>query len=98
MSIQPQKSEVHSVTEDASTSPATSAPETPNSPRPAGQKPSGSVRVPDVRLGQVEIVRDDSDAGGPIVLKSDDPALRHPEPPVDPFPTDRMPEIDPPVK
>lgn len=94
---QPQKSEVHAVTDDASTSPTGRDREVTRAGA-NGHAPAGDVRVPDLHLNEVEVVRDDSDNGGPIVIKSEDPKLQHLELPVDPFPTDRTPEIDPPVK
>lgn len=95
---QPQKSEVHAATGDASTSPVARGDEAATRKTGKGRSPGGDVRVPDLHLNEVEVLRDDSDVGGPIVVKSEDPELQHLELPVDPFPTDRKPEIDPPVK
>jgi hypothetical protein len=99
MAIQPQKSEVHDETGDASTSP-TAAGDRATSKRAIGngQTPGEGIRTPDLHLNEVEVIQDDSDVGGPIIIKSDDPRLQHLELPADPFPTDRSPEIDPPVK
>lgn len=95
----PQKSEVHDVTADASTSPTADADEsTTVNVTGGGRSPHDKVIVPEVHLNDVEIVSDDSDNGGPIVIKSDDPDLQHVEAPIDPIPTERSPEIDPPVK
>jgi hypothetical protein len=87
-----QKSEVHATTADASTSPA------------AGNVPVAVEIVASARPhlhlsppAHTEIVRDDTDVGGPLVITSDDPDLNPPRVPIDPFPTDATPEIDPPV-
>ena len=73
--IDPQKSEVHEATEDASTSPAN---------RPAGQasaklnpdqKPENLPASPRQDANsfppEVKVKRDDSDVGGPIVVETD---------------------------
>lgn len=101
MKVEPQKSEVHESTDDASTSPVAGA-QTRATPRQDGaaQGASGSrsapVRVPEP--ADAHIVSDETDNGGPLVIESDNPELNPPHVPVDPFPTDRTPEIDPPVK
>ena len=93
-----QKSEVHAATADAETSPtaagdrdttvrATGHGKAPADPNP--RNPTG----PDVR-----VLRDDTDSGGPLVVQTDDPDLNPPRVPIVEFPTDRKPEIDPPVK
>ncbi|HEX8912610.1 MAG TPA: hypothetical protein VF796_09660 [Humisphaera sp.] len=96
-----QKSEVHATTGDAASSPA------------ADGGPDEKFRVPVPRPGQADaggqkgsvervsagtrVLRDDTDAGGPLVVESDDPDLNPPRVPRDPMPTERTPEIDPPV-
>lgn len=93
-----QKSEVHEASEDARAGgrapgdrqsvDATSHPD--NAPEP--------LRRPlDPPLGGIHVIRDDTDAGGPLVIQTEDPNLNPPQVPQDPFPTDRKPEIDPPV-
>lgn len=93
-----QKSEIHESTGDAATSPHGSGDRETTA---AGSRPVHAPDRPrrplDPPLGGMEVVRDDSDAGGPVVIRSDDPGLNPPRPPRDPFPTDRKPETDPPV-
>lgn len=94
--IEPQKSEVHETTDDASSSPAGTG-----EPQAGGAKlhaPRGAVRISDIEMSETTIVRDETDVGGPLVIKSSDPDLNPPRVPTDPFPTDRKPEIDPPVE
>jgi hypothetical protein len=92
-----QKSEVHTTTADASTSTtaARDADTTRAQPRP--KAPSDHPRDLEGVRG-VRIVRDDTDSGGPLVIESDDPALQSLDLPKEEFPTERTPEIDPPVK
>lgn len=93
-----QKSEVHYSTADASTSPDAAGDEqtTRSAVRPA--RKSGEPEWPLESLSPgTQVVRDDTDAGGPLVVKSDDPRLNPPTVPRDPFPTERKPEIDPPA-
>lgn len=95
-SEQEQKSEVHGVTGDASTSPANESDTATTQGR--------STRLPETPKLQPEppsdmkIVQDDTDAGGPLVIKSTDPDLNPPQAPIDPFPTHGTPQIDPPVE
>ena len=97
-----QKSEVHAMTGDASGSPAgddgvgeRAVRVDPDRP---GQADAGRDKWSVEPLqGQTRVVRDDTDAGGPLVIQSDDPDLNPPRVPQDPLPTERMPEIDPPV-
>jgi hypothetical protein len=91
-----QKSEVHDATDDATSSPAFV--DEAQKGQDKLRAPRGDVRVPDVTLAEADVVRDDTDIGGPLVLESDDPALNPPQTPKDPFPTDGTPEIDPPVE
>jgi hypothetical protein len=94
--VEPQKSEVHDATDDAATSPAAT-----REPQGGAEKlhaPQGEVRPASVHLNDATIIRDDTDDGGPLVIKTDDPDLNPPRVPVDPFPTDATPEIDPPVE
>lgn len=94
--IDPQKSEIHEATDDADTSPtSTGEPQGSNAKMRA---PRGTVRISDVHLNDATIVQDDTDVGGPLVIKSPLPDLNPPRVPIDPFPTDGKPEIDPPVE
>lgn len=91
-----QKSEVHGATADASTSPTAAGDA--EATRPTGHRPAPADPNPRNPVGpDVVVVRDDTDTGGPLVIRSPDPALNPPRVPSDPFPTDRTPEIDPPV-
>ena len=98
--IEPQKSEVHAVTADASGSPtAPSDEQTTASVKPTERQESGPTpRVPTPLANGSRIVRDDTSDGGPLVIQTGDPALARPEVPSDPFPTDRKPEIDLPIE
>lgn len=93
-----QKSEVHAATADADSSPtaagdrAATKQATGHGNAPADPNPRNPVGP------EVTVVRDDTDSGGPLVIQSDDPDLNPPRVPSDPFPTNRTPEIDPPVK
>jgi len=93
-----QKSEVHQATGDASTSPTATDDEL--ATRRSGEETAPwdeSKLVPEPPINAT-IVKDDTDAGGPLVIQSDDPDLNPPRPPVDPFPTLGTPEIDLPIK
>ena len=89
-----QKSEVHEATEDAATSPAAR-------PGTAGGSAPQPHAVPQRHSDPVSpntvVLRDDTDIGGPLVIKTDDPDLNPPRVPIDPFPTDATPEVDPPL-
>ena len=91
-----QMSEVHSTTGDASTSPTAEG----DAATTHGQStpPTNSPKVNPDPPSDVHIIRDETDVGGPLVIESSDPDLNPPHPPVDPFPTDGTPEIDPPVQ
>lgn len=91
-----QKSEVHHTTADADGSPAAAGDR--KATRQVGTDASRQTPkvIPEPPSPNTQIIRDDSDAGGPITILSDDPDLIPPKPPVDPFPTERTPEIDPP--
>jgi hypothetical protein len=94
-----QKSEIHTSTADAGTSPhAAGDRETTRSDAGRDLSHESPKLIPEPPSPNTEIIRDDSDAGGPIVILSDDPDLIPPKVPKDPFPTDRTPQIDPPVK
>jgi hypothetical protein len=73
----------------ASGDPTTSQPGTPG--------PKSPKIHPDPPSPRTRIVRDDTDVGGPLVIESDDPDLNPPQAPIDPFPTNGTPQIDPPV-
>jgi hypothetical protein len=93
-----QKSEVHTSTADASSSPVASGDQemTKGAVRP--QRSSDQPQWPLESIGAgTKVVKDDTDEGGPLVVKSDDPRLNPPVAPRDPFPTERKPEIDPPA-
>lgn len=104
-----QKSEVHYATADADGSPtaegdaADTREMTKNDRHPdAKHRDPASAehppRMPSPLTPGTHIVRDDTDVGGPLVVESDDPELSPPHVPIDPFPTERTPEIDPPVE
>jgi hypothetical protein len=94
----PQASEIHATTGDASSAPTDQgANATPAAPPPRRAPTAGPIDIGGVE-GGARIVRDDTDAGGPLVVETDDPDLNPPRVPSDPFPTDRTPEIDPPVE
>ena len=92
-----QKSEVHDTSADAGSSPAsrgdrdTTLASGTDKTRPTPKRELEGLS-PDTH-----IVRDDTDDGGPLVVESNDPDLNPPQTPKDPFPTERTPEIDPPV-
>jgi hypothetical protein len=93
-----QKSEMHVTTGDADSAPTSSGDQA--GTHATGAPNSGGearTRPLDPPLGGADVVRDDTDAGGPLVITSDDPNLSPPRAPQVPFPTDRKPEIDPPV-
>jgi hypothetical protein len=93
-----QKSEVHDTTADASTSP-TSQGDRATTRHAGGDKSRETPKQqPEDLSPDTRIVRDDTSEGGPLVVESDDPDLNPPRTPKDPFPTDRKPEIDPPVE
>jgi hypothetical protein len=90
-----QKSEVHESTEDAASSPA-ARPESTGG-RSAPQAQHAPPRHIEPLSPNTVILRDDTDIGGPLVVKTDDPDLNPPQVPIDPFPTERTPEVDLPV-
>ena len=90
-----QKSEVHDTTDDAATSPVATNELQSGLDRP--KMPHGEIHPMTVTLADATIVRDDTDAGGPLILTSNDPELNPPRVPIDPFPTDGTPQIDVPV-
>ena len=93
-----QKSEVHESTADASTSPAAFDDELASKKSDQQAAPWNEPKlVPEPPINAT-IVKDDTDAGGPLVIKSDDPDLSPPKAPIDPFPTLGTPEIDLPVE
>ena len=94
-----QKTEVHATTADAAGSPAAAGDQdTTRSEAHPRQAAAHQTRRPiDPMLPGTQVVRDDTDDGGPLVVKSDDPDLNPPRVTKDPFPTERKPEIDPPV-
>jgi len=91
-----QKSEVHATTGDAGSSPTPGG----RLNHPAGDKssPDQPVRPLEPIPPGTKIVWDETDFGGPLVVESDAPGLKHPDVPKDPFPTNGTPQIDPPVK
>jgi hypothetical protein len=99
---QTQKSEVHATTGDASTSPTGGGDIDTTRTAPVDRTRAGAdpdqPRVAPVPPTDVHVVRDETDDGGPLVIQSNDPDLNPPRVPIDPFPTERTPEIDPPVK
>jgi hypothetical protein len=93
-----QKSEVHASTGDASTSPvaAGDTQTTHSAVRSASADDRPQWPLEPLHAG-TQVVRDDTDEGGPLVVKSSDPNLNPPSAPRDPFPTERKQEIDPPA-
>jgi len=93
-----QRSEVHRTTGNADVDPNGPADVDATRDRTGhGHVPwDGEPVVPEVPAGTL-VVEDLTDAGGPLVIKSADPDLNPPRVPIDPFPTDGKPEIDPPV-
>src|SRR5687768_919301 len=98
MPTEPQKSEVHESTGDASTSPTAGRDQDMTRRSEAGHSPDDDAPKLPLNPPDVRIVKDETDDGGPLVVESDDPDLNPPRVPVDPFPTLGKPEIDPPVK
>ena len=90
-----QKSEAHATTGDASTSPAGDGDAV--TTRGQSTPPTDTSKLNPEPPIDVHVIRDETDAGGPLVIESGDPDLNPPHPPVDPFPTDGTPQIDPPV-
>jgi hypothetical protein len=101
MPTNPQQSEVHESTADASTSPTAGQDQQTTRQSTPGQRedpwPDTPQLIPDPP-SDVQIVRDDTDDAGPLIIKSTDPDLNPPRAPKDPFPTLGKPEIDPPVR
>jgi len=95
-----QQSEVHEVTADAAIKPIAEEDEITTkhivSDRPL-HVPVDQMRIPEPMSSGTHIVSDETDFGGPLVIVSDDPELNPPKVPIDPFPTDGTPQIDPPV-
>lgn len=98
MATDPQKSEVHQSTGDASTSPSAGQDQDTTRHTPSGRTPDPGRPVKPLNPPDFRIVDDQTDDGGPLSVESDDPDLNPPKAPIDPFPTDRKPEIDPPVR
>ena len=91
----PQHSHVHESTADAGTSPTSDGDEATTRATPGSRAPETPKLQPEPPSPGTHVVRDDTDAGGPLVIESDDPDLNPPKPPVDPVPTLGKPEIDP---
>src|SRR5688500_5062740 len=98
MPIEPQKSEVHESTGDASTSPTGGRDQEMTRRAEAGRSPDDDAPKAPLNPPEVWIVKDETADGGRLVVESDDPDLNPRRVPVDPFPTLGKPEIDPPVK
>lgn len=94
----PQKSEVHESTADASTMPTGGADEELTRTTRSAPAPHPPDRVAPIPPQDVQIVDDQTDDAGPLKIKSSDPDLNPPQAPKNPFPTDRTPQIDPPVE
>jgi hypothetical protein len=94
---EPQKSEVHESTADASTSPTGGADQEITRATPAADDRRNPKLNPEPPT-DVHIIRDETDDGGPLVIESSDPDLNPPRVPQNPFPTEGKPEIDPPVR
>jgi len=99
-----QKSEVHAATADAESSPTSAGdaaftrPAGAAAPAPSFERNGIVAPVSHGPVKDVHIVDDLTDEGGPLVIESTDPDLNPPHVPIDPFPTERKPEIDPPAK
>jgi hypothetical protein len=96
-----QKSEVHESTADAAASPTGGRDAEATGRLQRGHErawPDGPEPVNPAPPADVRVVRDETDDGGPLVVQSSDPDLNPPHAPIDPFPTERKPEIDPPVE
>jgi hypothetical protein len=100
MPTDPQKSEVHESTADASTSPTGGADQEATRGGTAERAGAGDreSKLNPAPPTDVHIVRDETDDGGPLVIESGDPDLNPPRVPQNPFPTEGKPEIDPPVR
>ena len=99
MPTEPQKSEVHESTADASTSPTAGRDqEMTRRADPARSPDDPTPKVPLNPPEDIRIVSDETDDGGPLVIESNDPDLNPPQVPKDPFPPLGKPEIDPPGK
>lgn len=93
-----QKSEVHESSADAGDGERAAGDRQAVNAAAGAEKTPDRLRRPlDPPLGGIQVIRDDTDAGGPLVIQTDDPNLNPPQVPQDPFPTDRKPEVDPPV-
>ena len=93
-----QKSEVHAVTGDAEGSPTSDGDQRSTIDMThAGKAPEHPHRMPSPLTPGTHIVRDETSVGGPLVIETDDPDLSAANVPKDPFPTERTPEIDPPI-
>src|SRR5688572_7297658 len=93
-----QKSEVHDTTADADSSATASGDrDTTHASGTDKTRPVPQRQIGDLS-SDTRIVSDDTDEGGPLVVESNDPDLNPPRTPKDPFPTERTPEIDPPVE
>ena len=94
-----QKSEVHDATADAESGPtARGDAATTQAATGRGHVPWDDGDEPREAHVDVTLISDQTDDGGPLVITSDDPELNPPRVPSDPFPTDRTPEVDPPVE
>ena len=67
-----QKSEVHTATGDASTSPAAAGDAQTTRGAVDKRHPEGRKSGPGVREADVKIVRDETDDGGPLVIETKD--------------------------
>jgi hypothetical protein len=93
-----QKSEVHATTANASTAPTAEGEAETTRAKRNEHAPSAQPRdLPGIK-GGARVIEDQTDAGGPLVVETDDPDMQTLDLPKDEFPTERKPEIDPPVK
>ena len=96
-SSEAQKSEVHDTTADAEGSPTAEGDAAVIGSTHRTNWPEIHHDSKPLTAG-THIVKDETDVGGPLIIESDDPDLSPPRVPMDPFPTDGKPEIDPPVE
>ena len=93
-----QKSEVYDTTADADSSPTARGDwKTTHASGTDKSHPTPKRELEDLSP-DTRIVRDETSDGGPLVVESSDPDLNPPRTPKDPFPTERKPEMDPPVE
>lgn len=96
MASDAQKSEIHESTADASTSPTAGGDQqaTRQGAKGGDDRVPAGAKVPLERPADVRILGDETDAGGPLRIETDDPDLE----PRQTFPTERGPQARPPKR